>query len=160
MLGGGGKRHPAYKNGSGRPMAHIGRRLIDLSTTRCANCKTSKRLIIHHINGNYRDNNIENLQVLCRNCHRRLHWSAKKMTDEQRREKHLARLEKAKQEKIKKQKDAFFAEFKNYDYKTSKDLCKILGVSREYIRQLRGLGKIKFIKVEGRYLHTTPYRSK
>lgn len=35
-------------------------------------------LELHHLNGNHYDNKIENLQILCRNCHGQIHEYGKK----------------------------------------------------------------------------------
>ena len=53
------------------------KRLINegLKDSKCENCKLSSWLKIpipielHHINGDRNDNRLENLQILCRNCH-------------------------------------------------------------------------------------------
>lgn len=41
---------------------------------KCSLCgETNKKLDIHHIDGNYKNNNIENLEYLCRSCHMKQH---------------------------------------------------------------------------------------
>jgi len=40
---------------------------------RCSLCSYRHNVEIHHINGNRYDNRLENLQPLCRSCHRLLH---------------------------------------------------------------------------------------
>jgi 5-methylcytosine-specific restriction endonuclease McrA len=36
----------------------------------CEQCGTTARLEVHHIDGNWKNNQPANLQVLCRTCHR------------------------------------------------------------------------------------------
>jgi 5-methylcytosine-specific restriction endonuclease McrA len=49
--------------------------LIKLRTNCCENCKTSVwlekpiKLEVHHLDGNRTNNNLDNLQLLCPNCH-------------------------------------------------------------------------------------------
>jgi hypothetical protein len=40
---------------------------------KCEICKSEKNLHIHHINKNHKDNRIENLIVVCKNCHWKIH---------------------------------------------------------------------------------------
>jgi len=44
----------------------------------CEKCGTSKRLNIHHINEDWKDNAPANLMTLCASCHLRLHWQTGK----------------------------------------------------------------------------------
>ncbi|MCH5315443.1 MAG: HNH endonuclease [Eubacterium sp.] len=44
-----------------------------LQRTTCENCGKSGNLDVHHIDGNYQNNNLENLKVLCRSCHIKEH---------------------------------------------------------------------------------------
>jgi len=39
----------------------------------CWTCGTKRNLEIHHIDGNHENNTLDNLMVLCRNCHIRRH---------------------------------------------------------------------------------------
>lgn len=65
-------------NGNYYQTYRLKRRLIaaGLKPAYCEECGWARRtedgylpLEIHHINGNSRDNRLENLQVLCPNCH-------------------------------------------------------------------------------------------
>ena len=39
----------------------------------CDNCNSFDTLHVHHINGDKRNNNADNLQVLCASCHFNIH---------------------------------------------------------------------------------------
>ena len=39
----------------------------------CTKCYTTKNICVHHKNENIEDNNENNLQILCKQCHTRLH---------------------------------------------------------------------------------------
>lgn len=56
--------------------AHTTARAINkliLKRTQCEMCGAEGKLDVHHINEDWRDNSINNLQVLCRSCHTKLH---------------------------------------------------------------------------------------
>ena len=36
--------------------------------------ETQKKLIVHHIDGNRQNGDLENLQILCHSCHQKLHY--------------------------------------------------------------------------------------
>ena len=40
---------------------------------KCALCDTEEDLLIHHKDANYKNNDINNLQCLCRSCHTIVH---------------------------------------------------------------------------------------
>ena len=42
-----------------------------LKESKCEICGCTESLELHHINGNHQDNRLENLQILCANCHRK-----------------------------------------------------------------------------------------
>ena len=42
-----------------------------LKESKCEVCGCVESLELHHINGNHQDNRLENLQILCANCHRK-----------------------------------------------------------------------------------------
>lgn len=66
-----------FVNGYGHQGKYIIKRLVDggYKEYKCENCGISEwdgkplRLQIHHINGEHNDNRLENLQLLCPNCH-------------------------------------------------------------------------------------------
>jgi 5-methylcytosine-specific restriction endonuclease McrA len=41
----------------------------------CQHCGSDSQLQVHHINHDHQNNRPENLLVLCRECHRKEHWS-------------------------------------------------------------------------------------
>lgn len=43
----------------------------ELKENKCEICGCTESLELHHINGNHQDNRLENLQILCANCHRK-----------------------------------------------------------------------------------------
>lgn len=55
------------------------RKLLRLASvykkSKCFWCSSTKKLEIHHINEDWKDNSESNLQTLCRTCHLRLHFS-------------------------------------------------------------------------------------
>lgn len=63
--------------GPRRSRGHLKQRLFDagIKTRRCESCGLSKwnglpiPLALHHVNGERHDNRLENLQILCANCH-------------------------------------------------------------------------------------------
>jgi hypothetical protein len=39
----------------------------------CEICESRQRLVTHHRNGDYKDNTLDNLSVVCRCCHNKIH---------------------------------------------------------------------------------------
>lgn len=61
-----GENEQTYSN------AHTTARKINkliLHKEACEVCRSTSNLDIHHINGNWRNNNLDNLMCLCRSCH-------------------------------------------------------------------------------------------
>lgn len=77
-----------------------------LKESKCEICGCTESLELHHINGNHQDNRLENLQILCANCHRktnnfrgkgiRAHKAASEwfISDEEVEKRHQIKLEK------------------------------------------------------------------
>ena len=77
-----------------------------LKESKCEICGCTESLELHHINGNHQDNRLENLQILCANCHRktnnfrgkgiRAHNAASEwfISDEEVEQRHQMKLEK------------------------------------------------------------------
>jgi hypothetical protein len=56
--------------------SHITARRINellLKKDTCESCGATKNLDIHHIDNNWRNNNIDNLMCVCRSCHMKIH---------------------------------------------------------------------------------------
>lgn len=67
-----GEKHWRWKGGSRGIMKQICKRNnIDLTT--CRICKDKGRMVVHHVDGNFRNNNPFNLAVLCYFCHNSIH---------------------------------------------------------------------------------------
>lgn len=64
------------KNTSSWSTSHTTSRKISelfLDTEACSICGESKKIDIHHIDGDYNNNSLDNLQPLCRSCHTKIH---------------------------------------------------------------------------------------
>lgn len=44
-----------------------------LDTSKCELCGSEENLDVHHKDGNWQKNEVDNLQVLCRSCHMKIH---------------------------------------------------------------------------------------
>jgi len=53
-------------------MSYRGKALVEHGR-RCAECGKERGLDVHHIDGDRRNNDLENLMVLCQPCHRKVH---------------------------------------------------------------------------------------
>lgn len=43
-------------------------------TTRgCSICGSKGKMVVHHVDENYRNNNLKNMRILCYKCHNQLH---------------------------------------------------------------------------------------
>lgn len=40
---------------------------------KCSLCGTITKLMCHHIDGDFRNNNLSNLMIVCRGCHNKIH---------------------------------------------------------------------------------------
>lgn len=68
-------RSRAHQIGSGYkvPTTETWIKLIKVLDYACQICGRNKNLVIHHIDGNDRNNNIKNLTIFCRSCHMSYH---------------------------------------------------------------------------------------
>jgi len=59
-----GKNNNNYKNGISTYTQN--------KKSKCENCGSTKNLMVHHINGNRKNNKPSNLKTLCWSCHEKL----------------------------------------------------------------------------------------
>jgi 5-methylcytosine-specific restriction endonuclease McrA len=70
-----GKKHPAYKNGTSKGHNYsMVKKSIDLLGKNCQQCGSGRYVVLHHRDGNPRNNELKNWQRLCQSCHVKLHW--------------------------------------------------------------------------------------
>ena len=72
-----GKKYPSNQSAISRSTA---KRIADQNKdmTKCSICKdTKKRIEVHHIDGNFRNNRLNNLGVVCSYCHFAIHDNGK-----------------------------------------------------------------------------------
>jgi len=68
-----GKDNPNYIHGNSRSMAYR-KKAFDTFTNHCSLCQKKEcRLEVHHIDHNPKNDEIENLQILCCSCHIKHH---------------------------------------------------------------------------------------
>lgn len=69
-----GKEHHSYKSGIGeyREIKYNYMKENNIPEL-CEICGSTEFLVVHHIDHNRNNNNIENLQLVCRSCHIKLH---------------------------------------------------------------------------------------
>ena len=66
-----GAEAPAYKDGRNSFRGEIYRRILLASGRKqeCEVCKSTDKLNVHHIDGNHRNNTLDNLTWVCYKCH-------------------------------------------------------------------------------------------
>ncbi len=52
---------------------HLKKRILERDNYKCQNCTSSKRLVVHHKDEDKLNNTEDNLVVLCRACHMKVH---------------------------------------------------------------------------------------
>ncbi|MCH1964374.1 HNH endonuclease signature motif containing protein [Clostridium perfringens] len=68
------------ENNSNWSNSHTTARIINkeiLKKNKCELCEKTGKLDVHHIDGNFQNNSIDNLQILCRSCHNKIHKNKK-----------------------------------------------------------------------------------
>jgi hypothetical protein len=74
-----GKNNPRWKGGNSYNYQRNFYGLLGKSLEqKCALCGIKDKLIIHHIDKNYKNNVIANICIVCRGCHNKIHKSEKK----------------------------------------------------------------------------------
>lgn len=147
-----------FSNGTHRSGRNMLERLIKdrYKEHKCENCNRSEweeqpiPLQIHHINGDHFDNRIENLQVLCPNCHSLTDTFCKKNCIDKRR-KNQIKKEKISIEEITKnllkEKEDLINAFKKY--KSFVQVGKYYGVSDNAIRKrCKKLNILNIVKLQ------------
>lgn len=61
-----GKNNPAYSNGGSHHYVH--RELSKVKPIQCDWCKTTRKVQVHHINHNRKNNDLSNITWLCQTC--------------------------------------------------------------------------------------------
>lgn len=64
----------SYKTGIGNYV----KRALEKYGNFCSICKNLENIEVHHVDFDRSNNIIENLQVLCKSCHKKIHWKIKK----------------------------------------------------------------------------------
>jgi 5-methylcytosine-specific restriction endonuclease McrA len=74
-------RDPNSVKGNRKIYLEIAKKYKDWVCELCGKTKTNDNfdLIVHHLDGNNRNNLVSNLQVLCQNCHSKVHINQSKM---------------------------------------------------------------------------------
>jgi len=80
MIKGIGKDHPNWNGGSSRYWSYKTLLKSGKRIDQCQICKEVIKTQIHHINGNKKDNKINNLGVVCNYCHYAIHNNGKDTT--------------------------------------------------------------------------------
>jgi len=71
-----GKNNPNFKDGNSyRCQSTIYLPIVQSLAQECSVCGTTKKLITHHIDFNYKNNTFENITIVCRGCHNKIHKS-------------------------------------------------------------------------------------
>ena len=65
------EKHPNWNGGIQSYRKILKRRGIEIKE--CSKCGINRKLVVHHIDKNRKNNDINNLQILCFKCHNDLH---------------------------------------------------------------------------------------
>lgn len=68
-----GQKHRGWKGGQRSYQYRIYSKRAKTLPQKCTVCGTERDLVTHHKDGNFRNNEITNLEKICRACHRREH---------------------------------------------------------------------------------------
>ena len=70
-----GQKHPKWKGGNSRCYNYnrFVKPLIVNMVQKCSLCGSTNKLLAHHLDGNYKNNVLENITIVCRSCHNKIH---------------------------------------------------------------------------------------
>lgn len=69
-----GEKNPVWKGGNTYGYySPIYIPLIKTLKQECSLCGSTNKLIAHHIDKNFKNNNLDNLSIVCRGCHNKIH---------------------------------------------------------------------------------------
>jgi len=75
-----GQKNPNWKEETTRQSARIvddyRKKAMSLEQ-KCSLCSRKDKLLVHHIDGDWKNNVLENLMIVCRGCHNRIHKKTK-----------------------------------------------------------------------------------
>ena len=159
-----GAGHPAFKTGTGRGYAPKKvKKLLDMSSLICFICGTNKKIIVHHIDGNPRNNVVTNLQPLCRSCHRSYHAAKNRNfrpLEEVRLERNAKRAINIAKQRAKEKEcemrmigEIFYKKFNDNKFWTANQVGEYIKITRERVRQLREGGILEFIQIYKRFYY-------
>ena len=71
-----GNKNPNWKNGNSYTFQYnfYGELAKSLKQS-CSLCGSKDKLLVHHLDGNYKNNISENITIVCRGCHNKIHKS-------------------------------------------------------------------------------------
>ena len=73
-----GKNNPAYVDGKSRgKYEKIYNPIKNSLLQQCSICGITKKLMAHHLDGNYMNNELNNITIVCRGCHNSIHKTKK-----------------------------------------------------------------------------------
>ena len=76
-----GEEHPQWKGGSRTYYKNIARKLMRNKDRVCYVCGVIGNVEVHHCDGNFKNNVITNLTLMCHSCHLKLHHKVDKNTN-------------------------------------------------------------------------------
>lgn len=69
-----GNKNGMWKGGISRsPFEKIYKNVAKSLEQKCSLCSIKTKLIVHHIDNNYRNNKLNNLMIVCKGCHNKIH---------------------------------------------------------------------------------------
>jgi len=71
-----GDKNPSWKGGNSYHYQSRFYKKIALDLKqKCSMCGTKYKLVVHHIDGNYKNNILSNICIVCKGCHNKIHKS-------------------------------------------------------------------------------------